>query len=618
MKVKYTLMITILAALFFPFSATCQDKLLIIAPDDFIDELKPLKRFKDGTVRPTILLSLNDVYKSFNGVDEPEQIKRCIAYYEDEHSVSFVMLVGDVDKFPVRWTWWGYVGKNPDGTLAYNTKDDQRGWAVSDLYYADLYKNGTTTFDDWDSNNNGLYGEIEFEADPIDCFFDCRTINNDTIDFLPDVSVGRIPASTEVEVTAYVNKVIAYETATTPSETWFKTVGLYTGCWISTAGDTKDEIGTSLKDKGFTLLPSSESQRLRYGNWHQCVPPSAKPCCDPPLHMPDTVVNDFENGLGFANFLGHGNIWGWACLGFGTAQLNNLNNAGKLPIAFGGACDTGMFARLARGDHYIDTNNVAHCAGEDIVVSYPYSSLANPNPIQQGTISCNGTVSELDMNCFAENLLFGFGNAKDATPSSNGAIAYLGARSGGQWGMPFLDKFFFQAYTNGNEILGDMWKEMVESYYWDRKLDQAHTIVTRDDWRAGHGFDEPQKLILFGDPSLMVGGAFKINRCGTIYDGEFTGGPLSGYSRYRLDCDITVPPGEKLTIYPHASVLFANGKKITAEATGLDEGLVVNGGSGMPITFLSLAPEPQSDHAIQGMMLTGQLRMRNGGQIKLY
>jgi len=142
MKVKYILMIAILVALLFPFPATCQDKLLIIAPDEFIDELKPLKRFKDATVRPTILLSLNDVYNSFNGVDEPEQIKRCIAYYEDEYSVSFVMLVGDVDKFPVRWRWWGYVGENPDGTLAYNTKDDQRGWAVSDLYYADLYKTG--------------------------------------------------------------------------------------------------------------------------------------------------------------------------------------------------------------------------------------------------------------------------------------------------------------------------------------------------------------------------------------------------------------------------------------------------------------------------------------------
>lgn len=618
MNSKNILILATLLTLLSPMPVLCQDKSLVIAPDVFIDELKPLKRFKDATVRPTTLLSLNDVYKNFNGVDKPEQIKRCIAHHEDEHGVRFVMLVGDVDQFPVRWRWWGYVGRNPDGTLAYNKEGDQRGWAVSDLYYADLYKNGTTTFDDWDSNNNGLYGEIEFEPDPIDCFFDCRTINNDNIDFLPDVSVGRIPASTEAEVTAYVNKVIAYETATTPSETWFKTVGLYTGCWISTADDTKDEIGTFLTSKGFTVLPSSESQRIRYGHWHDPCPPDPAPCCEPPLNMPGTIVSDFDSGLGFANYLGHGNIWGWACLGFGTAQLNNLNNSGKLPVAFGGACDTGMFARMARGDHYIDTNNVKHCKGEAINDLYPYVNLPRPNPLQKGKIDCDGETHDLDKNCFAENLLFGFGNASGQTPSSNGAIAYLGARSGGQWGMPFLDKFFFQAYKNGNEILGDMWKEMVKDYYWDRKLDQSSTWVTRDDWSKGHGFDEPQKLILFGDPSLLVGGAFRINRCGTVYDGEFTGGPLSGYTRYRVECDVTVPLGEKLTIYPHASILFDNGKKITAEATGLDEGLVMNGASDMPINFLSLAPEPQSEHAVQGMKLTGQLRIRNGGQIKLY
>ena len=75
----------------------------------------------------------------------------------------------------------------------------------------------------WDYTDNELYGEIKFSPDGF--------INHDQIDFLPDIAVGRIPASTEAEVIAYVNKVITYELNTTPSDTWFNKIALYTGSW---------------------------------------------------------------------------------------------------------------------------------------------------------------------------------------------------------------------------------------------------------------------------------------------------------------------------------------------------------------------------------------------------
>lgn len=210
--------------------------LLIIAPDEFLDELEPLRRFKDATARPTILVGLDHIENSFTG-DEPEQIKRAIAWYESTSGIDHVMLVGDIDKFPARWQWWGLPG--------------QEGWGASDLYYADLYKNGTTTFDAWDSNDNDLYGEIEFAPD--------GAINNDDIDFLPDVSVGRVPASTPAEVAAYVEKVIAYELRTTPTNPWFKTAALYTGTATNSNG-LKDGIGDQLADLGFSLTK-------RYSDW---------------------------------------------------------------------------------------------------------------------------------------------------------------------------------------------------------------------------------------------------------------------------------------------------------------------------------------------------------------
>ena len=592
-----------------------QYHLLIVAPDEFIDELKPLKRFKDASARPTLLLSLTQVYESFPGVDEPEKVKRCIAHYEATNGMDYVMLVGDVDKFPVRWRWWGWAKRNPDGTII--PGKDQRGWAVSDLYYADLYwidEQETKHFDDWNNNPgpaNDLYGEIVFSPD--------GTINNDNIDFLPDVAVGRVPASTPAEVTAYVNKVIAYEMATFPTATWFKKAALYTGCADSWDNWNKDKVGESLSSSGFTLLQTSADQRIRYGHWLDPCPPTPTPCCEPPLNMPQTIVNDLNSGVGFANYIGHGNSGSWGCVGFGTTQLGQLSNSGELPVAFAVACDTGMFAHLVPGQHYIDTNNVEHCGitkGETLTYgAYPYVALPRPNPLQQGQVVCNSVSYGFDIDCFAETFIFG--NPTGPT----GAIAYLGARSGGRQWARMLDQYFFEAYDiGGHRILGDMWKYMIEEYYDYYDLASANTWPhTLADWDWGHRFDEPQKLIVFGDPSLVVGGAFTLPVSGNVYDwmpGWIA--PWLSFFRYRMVGDVTVPEGETLTAQPYASILFEDGRKITAIGTGPNEGLIVNATSDLPVYFMSMAADPQSERVVHGMIVRGQLRLRNGGELRLH
>jgi len=623
MNTKNTLIKAILLAVFLSSPAISQDELLIIAPDEFIDELLPLMRFKEASARPTVLLRLSQVYNlNFQG-DEPEQIKRCIAHYEQALGIDHVLLVGDVDKFPVRWRWWG--------------RPDEEYWGASDLYYADLYENGTKNFDDWDDNNNGLYGEIEFAPD--------GTINNDEIDFLPDVSVGRIPASEPNEVTAYVNKVIAYELKTTPSDAWFKTAALYTGCWNVWDNWNKDKVGDSLENRGFNVLETSDVNSIRYGHWDPCPTPNEpdKMCCSEPCDMPETVINDMNSGLGFANYLGHGNAGGWAELGFSINDLTRLTNSGMLPIAFGAACDTGRFAWQARFHPYVDANGQEHCGtanGESLPPGpYPHWSLPRPHPVQfdappvgdaNGRINCPlpGDLCPIDPgcncrrclcyncpydpHCFAENLLFG-----NPIGSGNGAIAYLGERTGGRSFVRMLDRYFFEAYdTGGLEVLGQMWQYMIEEYYIYYDLANANTWPHQPaDWEWGHKFDEPQKLILFGDPSLIVGGAFRTALCGNVYDGN--GGPLQSNSRYRLNCNVTVPAGQKLTANPGAPVAFESGKKITAIDANPSNGLVVNGTVAQPVCLLSENVNPQAP-GIHGVRVRGQIRVRNGGEIKLY
>jgi len=577
-----------------------QDKLLIIAPDEFIDKLQPLKRFKDCTGRPTILLSLNQVYADFGyaNSDEAEKVKLCIAHYEEHNNVEYVMLVGDVDKFPVRWRWWGLPG--------------QEHWAVSDLYYADLYEDGTRDFDDWDFTDNGLYGEIEFAPDATPP----RSINNDRIDFLPDVAVGRVPASEESEVTAYVNKVIAYEMETTPWATWFPRAALYTGSWWSGSNGLKDDVAEYLETRGFA------NPTKRYFDFGSNQPPPG---------VPQAIVNDLNSGFGVVNFSGHGNSDCW-CFGpeecppdLCSADLAGLTNSGKLPVVFANACETGMFARMARFHQYKDINGQGHCGTnkpyeEDLPPgAYPYSGLPKPAPVQDGEVECciPGTqplecnTIEYDRPCLAETFLFG------NPTGSTGAIAYIGARTGSRGGGMDLDRHFFTGYGSGLNVLGDIWKYMVEQYYDQHDLGSSHTWFREPaNWEDGHTFDEPQKYILFGDPSLIVGGAFTTTLSGNVYDGN--GGPLGSYSRYRITGNVTVPAGQTLTAYPGTSVLFENGTKITAMGTGSNEGFTVNATPEEPVCFMSLAQDPQSEHVIHGMKVSGRLRLQNGGEIKLY
>lgn len=100
------------------------------------------------------------------------------------------MLVGDVDKFPVRYV------------KAYNTEWGKK-YYPSDLYYMDLF-DAAGDFEDWDGNGNRIIGEVDFAGGADIC-----KVNLDDIDMFSDISLARAPASTETEVTNFIGKVIA-------------------------------------------------------------------------------------------------------------------------------------------------------------------------------------------------------------------------------------------------------------------------------------------------------------------------------------------------------------------------------------------------------------------------
>jgi hypothetical protein len=78
--------------------------LLIITPYDFISIMNRLAEHKNSTGIPTKLVSLEAVYNTYEGLDEAEQVKRCLVDYQSKSKIKYALLVGDSDRFPVRYT----------------------------------------------------------------------------------------------------------------------------------------------------------------------------------------------------------------------------------------------------------------------------------------------------------------------------------------------------------------------------------------------------------------------------------------------------------------------------------------------------------------------------------
>ncbi|MFC1683648.1 hypothetical protein ACFL0G_05540 [Candidatus Zixiibacteriota bacterium] len=109
-----------------------------------------------------------------------------------------------------------------------------------------------------------------------------------------------------------------------------------------------------------------------------------------------------------------------------------------------------------------------------------------------------------------------------------------------------------------------------------------------------------------GDTSVRLVSPLIRSLCGDVYDGDL--GPLMWRPcrDYYIRCWITVPSGETLTIDPHVGVAFMNSSKITSHGT-----LNANGSTAQ-IRFYA------DEDTSKGMEFTGQIRIRNGGQIKIY
>ena len=292
--------------------------MVIIAPEKFSASIQPLIDHKNSHGILTFLKTTENIYNEYGGRDKAEQIKYFIKDALEQSNISYVLLIGG--RMGQLFSWYvpvRYSSVN-DGNL--------HKQFISDLYFADIYKEGGE-FEDWDSNGNGIFAEWNSDSPS----------PGDVMDLNPDVAVGRLPCRYKGEVNAIVDKIIYYEN-NAYGQDWFNNILLI-------GGDTNPNVGEPFPYEGevccewiLQYLDGFNATRLYTS--------------DGTLTGPNDFLQAYNNGYGLVYYAGHG----WqdkmgtfppdgdeAIYFMRNENIQQLNNEHKYPVMVVGCCVTAEF-----------------------------------------------------------------------------------------------------------------------------------------------------------------------------------------------------------------------------------------------------------------------------------
>ncbi|MBW3599549.1 MAG: peptidase C25, partial [Planctomycetes bacterium] len=186
-----------------------------------------------------------------------------------------------------------------------------------------------------DAKVNVLWGsEPEIAADNLYGDFDG--------DDVPDAAVGRLPVDSAEELTAAVQKIIAYETAASLGP-WRRQVNFVAG--VGGFGSMVDSVLESCTKRFLTEgIPTAYRTTVTYGSWRS-------PLCPDPRRFQHAALNRFNEGCLFWVYIGHGQRQGLDTVNTPAGRYPILSAADAIqlraeqapPIAVFLACYTGAF-----------------------------------------------------------------------------------------------------------------------------------------------------------------------------------------------------------------------------------------------------------------------------------
>ncbi len=343
-----------------PTSINKKFDLIIITIHDFKKNLMPLVDHKNKLGIKTKIVDIEEIYEGHyfrkKGIDKAEKIKYFIKNSIENWNTKYIMLVGDINKIPIRkiHVW--------DGTF------------ITDLYYSNIY-NKDGSFSNWDTNKNGFFGEYHHKG------------KTDLIDLNPDIGVGRLACKNGFEVINVVRKIINYEKQTYGKD-WFKRIIL---CGGNIAGiNTKYEKYWSWVGKGCSEgeyhneLIKNEMEGFKPIEFRQSKNNINR----------ISIIKELNKGSGFVNFSGHASEFKWFLkekdnkmkTGYAINDIFLTFNRYKLPIIFFDGC------LLGRLDYKIKNFSVSPLAWK--IISYRFGGaiacIASARPEYTGIMEGGG------------------------------------------------------------------------------------------------------------------------------------------------------------------------------------------------------------------------------------
>ena len=244
---------------------------VIITTDALQNSVSSLVAWKQSVGYSVTIISDSWINDSYSGTDLPEKIRNFLKDKYLEWGIQYVLLVGDINDIPMRKCC-------PKA----NTTSEE---TPTDYYYADLTGN-------WDSDGDGRFGEY----------------GQDSVDWVPEVLVGRIPWSDYNTVVQICDKLVNFES---DKGAWKKDALLLGAMsnyanenrsgYTKTDGATLMEIHkTLIQDIGGNFTTMYETAGLEPSNFS---------CSMDLTHT--NVVNDWANGkYAMVNWWAHGSKTG--------------------------------------------------------------------------------------------------------------------------------------------------------------------------------------------------------------------------------------------------------------------------------------------------------------------
>ena len=324
---------------------------IVVAPEGWRTTLQPLLDWRDRTsIYEVIFLSLEEANANGEGHDKAARLKDSIHDVSSDASYNrAILLVGDSEIIPVRWVFTDILQDgNTTNPLNFRWTDDYYNYGVES---------------DWDRDGDLIYGEDgEVLDELVRAFYKIYGEAGG-----PNVrQVGRIPASNELEVERFVNKLLEYERSPPPGD-WFNSALFISGLMdvpndldnpftpdldggYELFSDNSYESHTKLAD----LIPDTYSTTwlwdypfIEGGDWNRSVDTLDHDSTVAAFDLGHSIVamngHGWIDGSGLAHYNGSGysNYWWDWHTAYDYTDADNAKNGDKLPWVYVAACYVG-------------------------------------------------------------------------------------------------------------------------------------------------------------------------------------------------------------------------------------------------------------------------------------